>query len=95
MTPDRDHDPTAPATERPGRVLTVSTGLVRVRCAGRVLRATVGADLLARIAREPSAAPRTGDRVRLLIWADGRVTVERVVARALPGTGGAGTGSLG
>ena len=70
------------AGDRTGRVVSVRTGLVRVRVHHRVLRATVGAELLAAMARDESAGPRVGDRVRLLCWADGRTTVENVLERA-------------
>ncbi len=82
VSPDRVPDATV-ATDRPGRVLTVEPGLVRVRCGGRVVRATVGADLLAAMARDVTATPRPGDRVLVRTWADGRATVERVVVRRL------------
>jgi putative ribosome biogenesis GTPase RsgA len=70
------------AGDRTGRVVSVQTGLVRVRVQRRILRATVGAELLAEIARDEAAGPRVGDRVRLLCWADGRTTVENVLERA-------------
>jgi len=63
-------------------VLSVETGLVRVKVRDRVVRATVGAELLAEMARDEAAAPRVGDRVRLLCWADGRTTVAEVLERA-------------
>jgi hypothetical protein len=72
------------AGERTGRVDSVETGLVHVSSRGRLLRTTLGADLLAEMARDPEAAPRVGDMVRLLAWADGRITVEKVVHRSLP-----------
>ena len=62
-------------------MVSVRTGLVRVRVHSRVVRATVGAELLADMARDETAGPRVGDRVRLLCWADGRTTVERVLER--------------
>jgi hypothetical protein len=65
-------------------VVHVECGLVLVSTRSGVVRATVGPDLLGRMACHPDAAPRVGDRVRLRTWADGPVTVERVVARALP-----------
>ena len=70
--------------ERTGRVVRVECGLVLVSTRSGVVRATVGADLLGRMASDPLAAPRVGDRVRLRTWPDGPVTVERVVARPLP-----------
>ena len=70
-----------PVGERTGRVLSVEPGVVQVRTRRSVTRASFGSSLLARMAQDPEAAPRVGDRVRLRTWADGRVTVERVVAR--------------
>jgi hypothetical protein len=60
----------------------VRTGLVLVSERNRVLRATVGAELLSEMARDESAGPRVGDRVRLRCWADRRTTVEEVLERA-------------
>src|SRR5688572_28061255 len=76
-----------PAGERTGRVVAVEVGVVHVVSRRRRLRATVGSVLLAEMARDPESAPRVGDRVRLRCWADGPVTVERVLARAVPPTG--------
>ena len=53
----------------------------------RRFRASFGSALLAEICRDPAAAPRVGDRVQLRSWADGPVTVERVLARAVAPTG--------
>jgi ferric-dicitrate binding protein FerR (iron transport regulator) len=72
------------AGERTGRVVSVETGLVQVSCRGRLLRTTLGACMLAEMARTPQAAPRVGDQVRLRTWADGRITLETVLARPLP-----------
>ncbi len=71
------------AVVRPGvgRVVTVSTGVLQVRVRGRLVRASFGGGLLARIAEDPTAEPRVGDRVRLAAWSDGRLTCERVLAR--------------
>ena len=71
-----------PAGERTGRVVAVEPGVVHVVTRGRAHRATLGAQLLAAMAGDPEAAPRVGDRVQLRFWADGPVTVERVLARA-------------
>ena len=49
----------------------------------RKVRASLGAAVLARMAQDPEAAPRVGDRVLLRWWADGPVTVERVLARGV------------
>jgi ribosome biogenesis GTPase len=70
--------------ERTGRVLAVVEGVVTVGTRRSTVRATLGAGLLARMATDLGAAPRVGDRVRLRTWADGPVTVERVLARAVP-----------
>jgi ribosome biogenesis GTPase len=70
-----------PVGERSGRILSVEAGVVQVRTRRSVIRASFGSGLLARMAQDPDAAPRVGDRVRLRAWADGPVTVERVVAR--------------
>ena len=70
-----------PVGERTGRVLSVESGVVQVRTRRSVIRASFGSGLLARMAQHPDAAPRVGDRVRLRTWADGPVTVERVIAR--------------
>lgn len=69
---------------RRGRVVRVEPGLVLCALGRTRVRATVCGPLLARIAGDPSAAPRPGDRVLLRMWGDGRVTVDRVVARSLP-----------
>lgn len=70
-----------PAGERTGRVVSVGAGVVHVVCASGRLRASLGADLLARMAQDADAAPRPGDRVLLRTWSDGPVTVERILAR--------------
>lgn len=75
------------AAEDVGRVVHAMTGLLLVSSGGRTVRATYGADLLALVARDPDEAPRVGDRVRLRTWADGPVTVERVLVRAVPEEG--------
>lgn len=67
-----------------GRVVHVECGVVAVVVAGLRLRASYDGELLADLARDPEAAPRVGDRVRLRRWADGRTTVQRVVVRAVP-----------
>jgi hypothetical protein len=65
----------------------VRDGLVDVEVAARRVRASYDGELLAQVARDPLAAPRVGDQVRLRCWADGRTTVQRVLARALPDAG--------
>lgn len=72
------------AEDATGRVLTVATGFVRVRVRRRTVRASYGGALLASIAQDADHAPRVGDRVQVRTWADGRSTVERIVARAVP-----------
>jgi hypothetical protein len=64
-----------------GRVLAVEPGVAEVVLRGQLTRASYGGGLLADMARDPSREPRVGDRVRLTCWADGHVTVDRVVAR--------------
>lgn len=75
-----------PATDRTARVLAVETGVVVVATRTGVVRATIGGTLLGRMAADPAAEPREGDRVRLRTWADGRATVEGVVARTVGDT---------
>ena len=72
-----------PVGERTGRVVAVDVGVVEVVSRRRTFRASVGASLLQQMAQDRASAPRVGDRVRLRFWADGPVTVERVVARAV------------
>ena len=75
-----------PVGERTGRVVAVEVGVVQVVSRRRRIRATLGSALLAEIGRDPATAPRVGDRVQLRSWADGPVTVERVLARPVPPT---------
>ena len=76
-----------PAGGRSGHVVAVHGGVLEVEVGLRRLRSTYDGELLALVARDPRAAPRVGDQVRLRCWADGRTTVQRVVARALPDAG--------
>ena len=76
-----------PASGRTGYVVTAHGGVLEVAVGPRRLRASYDAELLALVARDPSAAPRVGDQVRLRCWADGRTTVQRVLARVLPDAG--------
>jgi ribosome biogenesis GTPase len=69
------------SSRQPARVVHVDGGLVMLLASGRAVRATLGADLLDRIARDPMAAPCTGDWCDLCHWPDGPVTVERVRPR--------------
>ena len=76
-----------PAAARTGHVVAAGQGILDVEVGMRRVRATYDGDLLAEVARDPLAAPRVGDHVRLRSWADGRTTVQRVLARALPDAG--------
>ena len=73
-----------PAGETTGRVVAVEVGAVAVVSRRRRLRASLGAPLLEAMAQDAGAVPRVGDRVQLRTWADGRVTVERVLVRNPP-----------
>ena len=77
----------APAGSRTGQVVDVRDGLLDVQVGLRLLRASYDGELLACVARDSLAAPRVGDQVQLRCWADGRTTVQRVLARALPDAG--------
>ena len=70
------------AGERTGRVVAVEPGVVVVVSSRRRLRASLGAAMLKEIAQDPDLAPRVGDRVQLRLWADGPVTVERLLFRS-------------
>ena len=76
-----------PAGVKTGHVVAVGDGLLDVEVGLRRLRVSYDGELLAVVARDPDAEPRVGDQVRLRCWADGRTTVQRVVARALPDAG--------
>ena len=76
-----------PAGSRTGHVVDACDGVLDVQVGSRRLRASYDGALLASVARDPLAAPRVGDQVRLRCWADGRTTVQRVLARALPDAG--------
>ena len=71
-----------PAGDRTGRVVAIEPGVVHVVSRHRRLRATLGSAMLRDIAQDPEAAPRVGDRILLRSWADGPVTVERVLLRS-------------
>ncbi len=77
----------SPAGSRTGHVVAAARGVLEVEVGVRRVRATYDGDLLAEVARDPLAAPRVGDHVRLRCWADGHTTVQRVLARALPDAG--------
>lgn len=65
----------------PARVQRVDRGLVTLLVDGAPLRASLGADMLDRIAHDPVTAPCVGDWCDLRRWPDGPVTVERVLPR--------------
>jgi ribosome biogenesis GTPase len=64
-----------------GRVVRVDRGLVSVLTDDGPRRASLGGGLLARVARDPTEAPCTGDWCQLREWPDHRSTVERVLPR--------------
>jgi ribosome biogenesis GTPase len=64
-----------------GRVVRVDRGLVSVLTDAGPLRASIGGALLARMAKDPTEGPCTGDWCVLREWPDHRVTVERVLPR--------------
>ena len=76
-----------PVGARTGQVVAVCDGVLEVETGLTRLRASYDGHLLALVARDPDAAPRPGDQVRLRCWCDGRTTVQRVLARALPDAG--------
>ena len=77
----------SPAGSRTGQVVDVRDGLLDVQVGLRRLTVSYDGELLAAVARDPLTAPRVGDQVRLRCWSDGRTTVQRVLARALPDAG--------
>jgi ribosome biogenesis GTPase len=72
----------AAADAEVGRVVRVDRGLAEVLTERGLLRAGYAGDLLGEVARDPVAAPTTGDWVVLRDWPDHRHTVERVLPRA-------------
>lgn len=71
----------AAADGEPGRVARVDRGLVVVLTEHGPVRASLGGDLLGRIAANPTEAPCTGDWCLLRRWPDDRTTVERILPR--------------
>jgi ribosome biogenesis GTPase len=71
----------AAADAEVGRVVRVHRGLVEVLTERGLLRAGYAGDLLGEVARDPVAAPCTGDWVVVRDWPDHRHTVERVLPR--------------
>jgi ribosome biogenesis GTPase / thiamine phosphate phosphatase len=65
----------------PGRVIGVDRGSYRVATAAGVVRATVCSDRLQAIARDQQSAPCTGDWCELARWADGPITISRLLPR--------------
>ena len=70
--------------EEVGCVVSCETGVVVVLTDDGPLRATYGAKLLGRIARDRSCMPGPGDWVALRRWSDGPLTVEHCLARRDP-----------
>jgi ribosome biogenesis GTPase len=68
-------------TEEPGVVTRVDRGLCIVLTGSGPVRASLGADLLEALARDPANGPCTGDWCRLRQWPDGPVTVEGLAPR--------------
>jgi ribosome biogenesis GTPase len=64
-----------------GRVVRVDRGIAAVLTEDGPRRASWGGDVLARIARDPTATPTAGDWCVLRDWPDHRVTVEHVLPR--------------
>jgi ribosome biogenesis GTPase / thiamine phosphate phosphatase len=64
-----------------GRVVRVDRGIASVLTEDGPLRASWGGDVLAGIARDPTATPTAGDWCVLRDWPDHRVTVEHVLPR--------------
>ncbi len=65
----------------PVRVTAVDRGAVDALGACGHVRATLGGDVLAAMAADPSTAPCAGDWVAVRSWPDGRRTVDAVVPR--------------
>jgi ribosome biogenesis GTPase len=64
-----------------GRVSRVDRGLCLVLTGDGPVRASLGADLLDALARDPADGPCTGDWCRLRHWPDGPVTIEQLAPR--------------
>lgn len=72
----------AAADAEVGRVVRVHRGLAEVLTEQGLLCAGYAGDLLGEVARDPVAAPTTGDWVVVRDWPDHRQTVERVLPRS-------------
>jgi hypothetical protein len=73
----------APIADRwVGCVVGSETGVALVLTDRGQVRASYGAGMLARIARDRSAAPAPGDWVVLRRWPDGRITLEAPMCSA-------------
>ncbi len=81
MTSTRPQSGTTRNELRQGVVVRVDRGIAVVEAEGELLRAGWGGALLGRVSEDPTAAPTTGDRVRLRFWPDQRITVEDVDPR--------------
>src|SRR2546423_1161272 len=66
---------------RPARVARVDRAVYSLLTAEGPARAGLGGALLAQVARDPLAAPCTGDWVALRSWPDQRTTIEAVLPR--------------
>jgi ribosome biogenesis GTPase / thiamine phosphate phosphatase len=74
-------DVSGPAGCRPGRVVAVDRGVLRVVTADGTVRATLGTGALQSIARDPVAAPSTGDWCSITTCCDGADVVVDVLPR--------------
>ncbi len=70
-----------------GRIIRVADGIADVRSRAGLVRATYGAEYLARIAHDPRTRPRPGDLVLLRTWPGPRVTMEPLDRRDGGGRG--------
>lgn len=62
-----------------GLVTRIETGVCVVEVAAGQLRASWSGRMLAAVARDRAEQPQIGDRVEVMLWPDGRVTLERVL----------------
>ncbi len=69
------------AASEPVRVVAVDRGAVDVLGAAGEDRASLGGDVLAAMATDPSSAPCAGDWGALRLWPDGRRTLDAVLPR--------------
>lgn len=70
-----------PADATIGRVVCVDRGVAGVLTEGGLVRACAGADVLAQMAHDATAAPCTGDWVVVREWPDHRLTIHEVLPR--------------